>query len=502
MKRKFRRETAWLMGSMLTVSVMNPFVALAEETAKGPGAFLETPAGNENSSVGEQTGDTIIIVDKKEEHIAGGNGPASMTPGQTPGDASQNGEVGQPQEQPPQEQQPQEPEIPEWKKNLPPYTGYETGDTSTQAQGQGVTLQYERGQGSNITNVTMTLDNPEGISALSYRTYVNVTYDNKGLYLPYLLNGLPSGGTEDSTYVEAVAIELTGDMAKTYDVWYSMTVSGYGQLGWAKNGELAGAMDIREHIISMDVRILPKGSEAPGSTAFRLLNPYSGRLNIQEGATTCVNEDGTPYQGWVDQDYKSWYFENGVAAVGWKTIDGLRLYFAPDGHLVENVDDLIGKQNAYQIRVNKTLNCMTIYAKDEAGNFVIPVKSCLTSVGDDTPLGTYKTPEKYRWRLMVNDTYTQYATRITKGFLIHSPTYNTANKNDLIVNAYNRMGQTRSLGCVRVVTGEAKWIYDRCKLGTEVVIYEDAEKPGPFHLPTVVPVNEQTTYDPTDPAIS
>ena len=334
MKRKFRRETAWLMGSMLTVSVMNPFVALAEETAKGPGAFLETPAGNENSSAGEQTGDTIIIVDKKEEHIAGGNGPASMTPGQTPEDTSQNGEV----EQPPQEQQPQEPEIPEWKKNLPPYTGYETGDTSTQAQGQGVTLQYERGQGSNITNVTMTLDNPEGISALSYRTYVNVTYDNKGLYLPYLLNGLPSGGTEDSTYVEAVAIELTGDMAKTYDVWYSMTVSGYGQLGWAKNGELAGAMDIREHIISMDVRILPKGSEAPGSTAFRLLNPYSGRLNIQEGATTCVNEDGTPYQGWVDQDYKSWYFENGVAAVGWKTIDGLRLYFAPDGHLVENIE--------------------------------------------------------------------------------------------------------------------------------------------------------------------
>ena len=49
----------------------------------------------------------------------------------------------------------------------------------------------------------------------------------------------------------------------------------------------------------------------------------------------------------------------------------------------------------------------------------------LTSVGDDTPLGTFYTPEKYRWRLMVNDTYTQYATRLTagQGFLFHSITY-------------------------------------------------------------------------------
>ncbi|MDO4294848.1 MAG: L,D-transpeptidase, partial [bacterium] len=327
-----------------------------------------------------------------------------------------------------------------------------------------------------------------------------VTYENKGLYLPYTLNGLPSGGTEDSTYVEAVEIQLTGDMANNYDVWYQATVSGYGPLGWAKNGELAGAMDIREHIISLDVRVLPKGSEAPGSSQYRLLNSYSGRLQIAEGGTTCVNEDGSPYSGWVDQDYKKWYFVDGTAVTGWRAIDGLRYYFAADGQLVENVDDILGKQSAYQIRVNKTLNCMTIYAKDENGNFTIPVKSCRTSVGDDTPLGSFKTPEKYRWRLMVNGTYTQYATRIVDGFLIHSPTYNTANNKDIIIGAYNLMGQTRSLGCVRVVTEEAKWIYDRCKLGTEVVVYEDAENPGPFHIPVVVSVNEATTYDPTDPA--
>ena len=63
----------------------------------------------------------------------------------------------------------------------------------------------------------------------------------------------------------------------------------------------------------------------------------------------------------------------------------------------------------------------------------------LTSVGDDTPLGTFYTPEKYRWRLMVNDTYTQYATRLTagQGFLFHSITYASPNEMDLLTVGYN-----------------------------------------------------------------
>lgn len=500
MRRNLRKEAALLMGGVLAASVMNPFAALAAQ-ATGPAAFLEQPGDGVGQASPEGNGSTVIVTTTEQQ-----NTPV------TPGGPASAGTTGQPSDtvQDSTEQQPgdgQLTEVPsageqstDWKNAGLPYTGYETGDTSTEEHGQGVTMRYERGKGSNITNVSMTLDNMQGISAITYRAYVNVTYENRGLYLPYTLNGIPCGGTEDSTYVEAVAIQLTGDMAKNYDVWYSMTVSGYGKLGWAKNGELAGAMDIREHIISMDVRVLPKGSEAPGSTDYRLLNQYTGRMTIGTGSTTCVNEDGSPYTGWVDQDFKKWYFENGNAVTGWKVIDGLRFYFAEDGQLVENVDDIIGKQSEYQIHVNKTLNCMTIYAKDETGSFTIPVKACLTSVGDDTPIGTFKTPEKYRWRLMVNDTYTQYATRITQGFLIHSPTYYTQNNKDVNIGAYNLMGQTRSLGCVRVLTGEAKWIYDRCKLGTEVVIYEDANVPGPFHIPPVIPVNIETKYDPTDPA--
>ena len=165
------------------------------------------------------------------------------------------------------------------------------------------------------------------------------------------------------------------------------------------------------------------------------------------------------------------------------------------------MDSLIGKQAEYELHVNKQLNCLTVYAKDGDNGFIIPVKAMLTSGGDDTPLGTFHTPEKYRWRFMVNDTYTQYATRITKGFLFHSITYETTNPNTMITNGYNGLGVVRSAGCVRLTCENAKWIYDNCKIGTTVVIYEDPNVPSPFMKPYVVLIPDDQTYDPSDPNI-
>ena len=35
---------------------------------------------------------------------------------------------------------------------------------------------------------------------------------------------------------------------------------------------------------------------------------------------------------------------------------------------------------------------------------------------------------------------------------------------------YNQLGNTRSLGCIRLNCEVAKWIYDNCQLGTQVNI--------------------------------
>ena len=153
--------------------------------------------------------------------------------------------------------------------------------------------------------------------------------------------------------------------------------------------------------------------------------------------------------------------------------------------------------------VNKALNCLTVYAKDGENGYIIPVKAMLTSVGDDTPIGTFSTPEKYRWRLMVNDTWTQYATRIKAGagFLFHSITYETTDPMTLITSGYNGLGVSRSLGCVRLTCGNAKWVYDNCALGTQVTIYEDWNTASPLMKPYVVQIPDDQTYDPSDPNV-
>ena len=345
-----------------------------------------------------------------------------------------------------------------------------------------------------VTALSFNLMNFPGIGGVSYRAYTNT-----GGFLWWYHDGLPTGVPGDGSYVEAIQLQLTGEAEKQFDVYYSVTSSGQGKMGYAKNGELAGTKDIGEKLTSVEVVMVPKGGAAPQSGAPRYRSNVSDRLTLAENATILFNEDGTGYNGWMSHDHERYYFVDGVALTGWHYVDGLKFYFDSWGRLVQDVDALIGKQSSYLLKVNKTLNCLTVYAKDGDNGYIIPVKAMLTSVGDDTPIGTFKTPEKYRWRLMVNDTYTQYATRITQGFLLHSITYEHTKEDSLLTVDYNGLGVTRSLGCVRLTCGNSKWIYDNCAIGTSVQIYEDPNVASPFDKPELIPISEQQRWDPTDP---
>lgn len=358
----------------------------------------------------------------------------------------------------------------------------------------GVVMAKTDGVDGQLTNISLKLNGVDG--AISYGVYVN-----NGGYLPWKGDGLPAGGTENSTYVEAIQVAITGEAAKLYNVYYRGVSAYAGQHGWACNEELMGTVDRGDYLTSIEVCLVPKEMGAPGSYERRFFSNHSEYIHIEEGNTTYYVQ-GTGYTGWVDHDRARYYFQDGRAVIGWNYIDGLKFYFNNNGALIMDVDDIIGKQSTYQLRVNKELNCLTVFAKDGDNGFIIPVKAMLTSVGDDTPLGTFKTPEKYRWRLMVNDTYTQYATRIIagEGFLFHSITYEKADPKTLFNNGYNNLGVSRSLGCVRLTCANAKWVYDNCKIGTEVVIYEDANVPGPFFKPYQVWIPQDQRWDPTDPA--
>ena len=152
----------------------------------------------------------------------------------------------------------------------------------------------------------------------------------------------------------------------------------------------------------------------------------------------------------------------------------------------------------YLLQVNKGTNVVTVYGKDDKGKYTVPEKAFVCSTGNDTPLGTYKTPNKFRWQPLINDVWGQYCTQIVGNILFHSVYYMTQNPADLNVYAYNQLGTTASHGCIRLTCGDAKWIYDNCALGTTVKIINGTAKNDPLGKPKAMKIS--TKWDPTDPA--
>lgn len=157
----------------------------------------------------------------------------------------------------------------------------------------------------------------------------------------------------------------------------------------------------------------------------------------------------------------------------------------------------------YYIMVNRQANCVTVFGQDEYGEYTVPVKAMVCSVGvsDTTPLGTFKTSDKYEWRYLFGDVYGQYAYRINKNILFHSVPYYTKNKWDLETEEYNKLGEAASLGCIRLTVEDAKWLIDNCPSGTTVTIYDNPD-PGPLGKPTSIKLDLNSPYkgwDPTDP---
>lgn len=160
-------------------------------------------------------------------------------------------------------------------------------------------------------------------------------------------------------------------------------------------------------------------------------------------------------------------------------------------------------KNPYYIKINYTQNVVTIYGKDDKGDYTKPIKAMVCSTGSATPTsGTYKMSYKYRWLALYGGVYGQYCTRIVGHILFHSVPYlENGNQGSLEYWEYDKLGTSASAGCIRLTVQDAKWIYDNCKSGTEVEFYSDSN-PGPLGKPTAQKISEDEAvrgWDPTDP---
>lgn len=228
---------------------------------------------------------------------------------------------------------------------------------------------------------------------------------------------------------------------------------------------------------------------------------------------------GAAATGIVEIDGKTYYFNSdGVRTTGIQYMNGRTYYFNSDGSLARNTWMIVNGEKIYvdengigltdlsatypgpyKLVVDRTNCVVTAYAKDSSGNYTIPVRSMVCSVGlpgKETPVGTYYTLAKYPLKELIGPSWGKWATRVVGGVLFHSVA--TSNPDDpthsVPAGEYNKLGGPASSGCIRLCVRDAKWIYDHCGLGTEVQIGDNFSMP--FGKPTLPHISG--SVDPTD----
>ncbi|MDO4329227.1 MAG: L,D-transpeptidase family protein [Lachnospiraceae bacterium] len=500
----------------LSMASAGMMTAYADETVDysqvGPGFSNNAPASGETSG-------TVII--RTED---GANGPTAADPAASgslaPSAPVENVPTDQTQAAGPDQSQITTPDQPQTTVSDQPLTFTSDGEAAmraynrTQEFGESIVyigasaLRYDgtwtpsfigddtiHNLGNGWYSIQMILRNTLG--NILYRTYSSTVG-----WSDWVMNGAETTHLTDGSAVEAMQVRIDGVVSNDYDIYYQSTLSDGTVLDWAKNGQTSGSMAEGKWLIGFRMTLVPKNTTFPYATAHAVSAP-AGTDGIQFTGTVPTYKDGSgqPFTGWAWVNNQRYYIVNDQAVTGWQYIDGYKYFFDDYGMLVSDLRNILGDAGPYKLRINRVTDTLTVYAQDGNNGYILPVVSFLTTTGDDTPYGTFKIPVKYRWRLMYGDVYTQYAMRLKDGYMIHSVIFNKQDPYTLDASTYNNLGIGRSHGCTRLKTGEMKWIYDNCPVGTVVEIY-DSNVPGPFEAPVLdATIPETQNYDPTDPTI-
>jgi len=336
----------------------------------------------------------------------------------------------------------------------------------------------------------------DGVARFYYRTYS----DAHG-WTPWCIGKQTTPYNEDGTKIQAIQIRVKGYARTLNDLYYKVVLNDGTVLDWAKNGQTAGTMGTDRYIVAIRVGLWNRNVSFPYSTENLMAGcKYEGTYTGADGVIRYSSYNDVPYTGWGLVDNTQYYFANGEYVTGWQYIDGYKYYFNDDGTLATDLEPVMGLTGDYQINYNKGTRTMYIMAKDGDNGYIIPFKTFNTTCGPDTPLGNYSTFAKYDVKFMHDDIYCKYLSRFYGGFLIHSILYyGTSLELDAIT--YNYIDDAASGGCIRLLTGDAYWVYMNCPMHTGVHIYEDEYDQGPVEknaIDQVIPRSQ--TWDPTDPA--
>ncbi|MBR3834133.1 MAG: hypothetical protein IKJ73_07425 [Lachnospiraceae bacterium] len=125
------------------------------------------------------------------------------------------------------------------------------------------------GLSKRLEGITINLGNTGYEGGIRYTTHVEQYgwQGDKDNPETWRKDGEMSGTSGESKRLEGIRIQLYGEVAEHYDVYYRVHAESFGWLGWAQNGADAGTAGLSKRLEAIQIVILPKGSSAPGSTA-------------------------------------------------------------------------------------------------------------------------------------------------------------------------------------------------------------------------------------------
>jgi len=310
--------------------------------------------------------------------------------------------------------------------------------------------------------------------------------------------------TPNQGIVSAMQIRVKGYTHNLGDLYYRAVLNDGTVTDWATEGQAVGSIGDDRYIVAIKLALWKKGVQFYDSTEKPMANDSNEGVFQSSTGAVYVTADGRSYTGWgFDGESNQYYFNNGVAVTGWNVIDGYNIYFDENGVALRDLSEVMGAPGSYAIRINKATRTMYILAQDASGNFTIPYKTLMVTVGDDTPIGSFSIYEKYRWHFMHTDCYCQFLSRFKGHYLLHSLLYERPDYNTMDAIYYNYMDDSMSGGCIRLRAVDCAWIYNNCPNGTTVTVYSDKWDKGPIEKDAIqqaIPRNQ--TFDPTDPVVT
>ena len=133
----------------------------------------------------------------------------------------------------------------------------------------------------------------------------------------------------------------------------------------------------------------------------------------------------------------------------------------------------VAKPFPYRIEVSLDRQVVEVYQRNILGAYdLVQTFTCSTGLHDSTPHGIFLDGHPLnRWHYFKKFyCWAQYSFEIEGDILFHSVIYSSDNEHSLRSGSLYALGNPASHGCVRLQVEDAKWLFEHCKRGENVII--------------------------------